>query len=61
MEVTIRGRWLSSSAAHYVPWVHSIYAKVIRGLYSVLRIFGIFIARLRWSGNTIDGVTSLKS
>ena len=41
--------------------MYFIYAKVIRGLYSVLRIFGIFIVRLLWSGNAIDGVTSLKS
>jgi hypothetical protein len=38
-----------------------IYAKVIRGLYSMLRIFGIFISRLLCSGDAIDGVTSLKS
>lgn len=41
--------------------MYPIYAKVTRGLYSVLRIFGTFIAKLLWSGNAIDGVTSLKS
>ena len=51
----------SSPAAHHIPWKHSIYAKVIRGMYSVLRIFGTYIAKLVWSGNAIDGATSLKS
>lgn len=51
----------SSPAAHHIPWIHFLYAKVIRGMDSVLRIFGTYIVKLLWSGNAIDGATSLKS